>query len=169
MPKKEIWTKGCREQGKFEKHCKKAKRNKLWGSLYLRIDRLFHKSDERKNLTKIWIFVLETSKSAINMWTCCQFHQHFTREAFLYWDLGLLLWRKNIGAKAAHNMLVKLTPGRCFVQDKKSCSALFYQKYLDFYIESRKFSALENYIENNMQIIHYVGSVIIVRYFVLKF
>jgi hypothetical protein len=34
-----------------------------------------------------------------------------SRETFLYLDLRfVLLWRKNIGAKAAHIMLMKLTP-----------------------------------------------------------
>ncbi len=34
------------------------------------------------------------------------------RAAFLYWDLGFVLfWRNNIGAKAARNMLEKLNPG----------------------------------------------------------
>ncbi len=47
----------------------------------------------------------------------CQFHQHFmsakvSREAFLYrYFRFTLYWCKNIGAKSAHTMLVKLTSG----------------------------------------------------------
>jgi hypothetical protein len=38
------------------------------------------------------------------------FHTKVSREAFLYLDFRFVLfWRKNIGAKAASNMLVKLT------------------------------------------------------------
>jgi hypothetical protein len=38
------------------------------------------------------------------------FRTKVSREAFLYLDLRFVLfWRKNIGAKAARNMLVKLT------------------------------------------------------------
>ncbi len=46
---------------------------------------------------------------------CCQFHQHFTREFFIQkcfaQHFGFeIFWRKNIGAKGAHKMLMKLTP-----------------------------------------------------------
>jgi hypothetical protein len=40
------------------------------------------------------------------------FVRKFLAKLFLYRDLGFVLfWRKNIGAKAARNMLVKFTPG----------------------------------------------------------
>ncbi len=45
------------------------------------------------------------------------FRTKVLREAFLYWNWRFLLfWRKNIGAKAARNILVKLTP-RVFIFD----------------------------------------------------
>jgi hypothetical protein len=45
------------------------------------------------------------------------FHTNVSRETFLYLDLRFkLFWRKNIGAKTALIMLVKLTQERSFLQ-----------------------------------------------------
>jgi hypothetical protein len=45
------------------------------------------------------------------------FRTKVLRKAFLYLDLSFVLfWRKNIGAKAACNMLVKLIPGADFTK-----------------------------------------------------
>jgi hypothetical protein len=45
------------------------------------------------------------------------FRKKVLREAFLYLDFKVCtFWRKNIGTKAARNVLVKLTPGACQTQ-----------------------------------------------------
>jgi hypothetical protein len=71
---------------------------------------------------------IDSCEKKVSSWA--QFHQHFTRgffvrkfrtKLFLYLDLRFVLfWCKNIGAKAAHNMLVKLTPGLNFTNVSRS-------------------------------------------------
>ncbi len=64
-------------------------------------------------------------------YTCVFFVQKFRTKLFLYLDLRFVLfWRKNTGAKATHNMLVKLTQGRMGKNVGKLTSSIFFRNHM---------------------------------------
>ncbi len=63
----------------------------------------------------------------------CQFHQYFASSffiacfcaAFMCLQFGFVIfWQKDFGAKAAHKMLVKLTPVHCMEADMQCPNTL---------------------------------------------